>query len=203
MARSGDRSHTLYILLFYLSPLKYCISHLTYFLFPLFASAHRFPVPSLSSIEKRLKRCAACRQPLYTCHRRRKGLILQCAFARRGFSNFAPCWGVYHASCIKVGPPFRSRRNNKDGLCLPPVKHWGNFVCEACTVRSVTDRELAPADKYLMCLERIRLLDIAWSWARGTHWTYQTQFNFIRKFESSFSVPVLSAAPLSLPPSSR
>ena len=53
-----------------------------------------------------------------------------------------------------------------------------------------------------MCLERIRLLDIAWSWARGTHRTYQTQFNFIRKFESSFSVPVLSAAPLSLPPSS-
>ena len=53
-----------------------------------------------------------------------------------------------------------------------------------------------------MCLERIRLLDIAWSWARGTHRTYQTQFNFIRRFEHNFLVPVLAPSVPLAPPSS-
>ena len=53
-----------------------------------------------------------------------------------------------------------------------------------------------------MCLERVRLLDIAWSWARGTHRTYQSQFNFIRRFETSFSVPVVTPCVPSVPPSS-
>ena len=53
-----------------------------------------------------------------------------------------------------------------------------------------------------MILERVRLLDIAWSWARGTHRTYQTQFNFIRKFEAAFTVSVLASSFPSAPPSS-
>ena len=129
-------------------------------------------------------------------------MILQCAYARTGFQHFALCRGAYHASCIKVGPPFRSRRSNNDGLAFPPVHHWGCFICEACTVRAVTGRELLPSDCYLMCLERVRLLDIAWSWARGTHRTYQTQFNFIQKFEADFTVSVLASSFPLAPPSS-
>ena len=156
-----------YILLFFPFLLKYFILLLTFLSFHLFALDPLFPVPSFSNIDKKLKRCAGCLRRLSTHPRgrRRKELILQCAYAKTGFQRFAPCRGVYHASCIKVGPPFRSRRSNNDGLAFPPVHHWGCFICKACTVRAVTGRELHPSDRYLMCLERVRLLDIAWSWA--------------------------------------
>jgi hypothetical protein len=38
---------------------------------------------------------------------------------------------------------------------------WPNFMCEACTVRAMLDRELTgPNDWKLLCFERMRVLDI-------------------------------------------
>ena len=51
-----------------------------------------------------------------------------------------------------------------------------------------------------MVLERARLLDIAWSWALGTHRTYQTQFNYIQQFEQQFGLAVLIPPAPSRPP---
>ena len=47
------------------------------------------------------------------------------------------------------------------------------------------------------------MIDIAWTWARGTHRTYQSQFNKIRKFEDEFDVSVLVPQKPDRPPSSR
>ena len=81
-----------------------------------------------------------------------------------------PCWGAYHSSCIAVGAPFTTRRNDNAGLVFPNVEFWPNFVCEVCTVRSVLGRELtSPGDRQLLVLERIRMIDIACSWSSNTH----------------------------------
>lgn len=155
----------------------------------------------LTNIERKLTRCAGCRQCLLTT--KGKGEVLFCCFRTSGFDGFIPCGTAYHTSCISVGAPFRSRRNNEDGLCYPPIRTWPSFICEACTVRSVTGREVTSSDIHLLVLERIRMIDIAWTWARGTHRAYQTQFNKIRKFENEFDVPVLVPHRPKRPPSSR
>ena len=59
-----------------------------------------------------------------------------------------------------------------------------------------------PSDRDLLLLERIRMIDVACHWARGTHTTYQTQFNKIRHFEAEFKVTVLSTRKPRRPPSS-
>jgi hypothetical protein len=77
---------------------------------------------------------------------------------------------------------------------FPDILVWPSFVCEACTVRSVLDRELVGADDWrLMCFERMRLLDMAHCWAEGTHKVYQSKIRFLRRFEATFGVKVLSA----------
>ena len=47
------------------------------------------------------------------------------------------------------------------------------------------------------------MIDIAWTWARGTHRTYQSQFNKICKFEGEFGVFILVPHRPDRPPSSR
>ena len=90
--------------------------------------------------------------------------IRKCSFADSGFpfsdGRLArPCKSVYHPLCIRAGLPFSSRRKNSGGLTFPDVVVWPTFVCEACTVRAVLDRELTGADDWkLMCFERMRLL---------------------------------------------
>jgi hypothetical protein len=69
--------------------------------------------------------------------------------------------------------PFTSRRRDSEDLVFPKISMWPTFVCEACTVRGVSDRELTgPEDRKLLCFERMRLLDMAHSWAEGTHLLY-------------------------------
>ena len=78
---------------------------------------------------------------------------------------------------------------------------WPNFICEACTVRSVLDRELTgPEDWKLLCLERMRLIDMAHYWATGTHQTYRSKLSVFRSFESHFDFRFLRPTPLLRPP---
>ena len=113
-----------------------------------------------------------------------------------------PCWGAYHSSCITVGAPFTTRRNNNAGLVFPNVEFWPNFVCEVCTVRSVLGRELtSPGDQQLLVLERIRMIDIACSWSSSTHTNYQSQLRHIRRFERKHGLTVLHTPKLLRPSS--
>jgi hypothetical protein len=86
---------------------------------------------------------------------------------------------------------------------FPAVQHWANFVCEACTVRSVVDRELgALGDKELLLLERMRIIDIAHSWSPGTHVQYQSKLGYLRLFERRHpGLHILSALAPPRPPS--
>jgi hypothetical protein len=73
-----------------------------------------------------------------------------------------------------------------------------------CTVRAVLDRELTGAEDWKrLCFERMRLLDMAHSWAEGTHSLCQSKIRFLHRFEHAFGVPVLSRAPLAEPPVSE
>ena len=117
-------------------------------------------------------------------------------------TTFAPCHAGYHPRCIKAGTPFTSRRRHGAGLVFPNVAIWPNFVCEVCTVRAVLRRPLGHAgDLWLLQLERMRLLDMAHSWAEGTLAGYQSQFRKMVSFESAHpGLTVLPRRHLEHPP---
>ena len=133
--------------------------------------------------------------------------MVTCSFALEGFkfddgTICTPCGVCYHPQCFRAGPPFYSRRKNEAGLSLPrTIRQWANFICEKCTVRSVLDRELDYAkDWRLLCLERMRILDMAHSWSEGTHGVYQQKLTALRRFEKGFGVPILTRNQLIRPP---
>jgi hypothetical protein len=130
--------------------------------------------------------------------------VLACTFCLQGFNQVSPCGTLYHPKCIQAGPPFTSRRNKSAGLCFPLVTEWPNFICELCTVRAVLGRELGhPGDRWLLQLERVRLLDTAHNWAPGTLSGYQTNLRTIRKFEGNHpGLHILTAHRLLEPPHS-
>jgi hypothetical protein len=112
-----------------------------------------------------------------------------------------PCRSAYHTGCFTAGPPFSTRRQGGAGLRLPSISDWPNFICEACTVRRVTGRELQrPMDDLLLMLERMRLLDMISYWGKHTHATYQGKLKIIRRFESKFQLQILRPSPLLRPP---
>lgn len=131
------------------------------------------------------KQCAGCHQSLLG-----SADILVCSFCYTGFpfwdtpGQARPCGTAYHPGCIVAGDPFTSRRSNRSGLRFPQVAIWPSFVCEACTVRSVLDRELGhPGDRRLLMLERMRMIDLAHAWAAGTHQQYQRKLRFLQTFQ--------------------
>lgn len=76
------------------------------------------------------------------------------------------------------------------------------FICEACTVRSVTGRELTePGDTQLLALERMRILDLAHSWAPGSYDTYRPYVRTIHRFQQEWQVDILQPPDLTTPPS--
>ena len=134
---------------------------------------------------------------------------MTCRFATSGFkignSKYRPCKSRYHISCFKAGIPFQSRLPKGGGLCLPTtIKEWPHFICEACTVRAVQERELSwgAADTALVLLERMRIIDMAHNWALGTHKSYQSKNRILRDFEVSFRLPLLRPTLLKHPPNS-
>jgi hypothetical protein len=160
------------------------------------------PLPPMrTGTNDRRHRCVGCKQGLSN-----DPGVLCCYFSDHGFSlldgtPMRPCRSAYHPTCIAMGAPFVSRRKHNAGLCFPDVKHWGAFVCEACTVRSVVGRELTDeTDWQLLALERMWLIDMAHYWALKTHKTYQSKLGIIRSFESRYGVQVLKPTPLVRPP---
>ena len=130
-----------------------------------------------------------------------------CRFARSGFPfpdgrRARPCGSSYHPKCFRVGEPFQTRLRDEKGLMLPALSDFPGFICEACTVRAVLQRNLRShgADWSLLALERMRLLDVLNSWSEGTHQQYQGKLRVIRQFEAQFDVPILRLAPLAAPP---
>lgn len=115
---------------------------------------------------------------------------LTCHFAQKGFpyasgDRCRPCGVVYHRACIRVGWPFTCRRRDHRGLRFPKANYWPLFICECCTVRSVVGRELVPGagDGSLLRLERMRMLDLANSWATNTYSSYNGKLRFLSSFE--------------------
>jgi hypothetical protein len=106
---------------------------------------------------------------------------------------------------MKVGPPFRTRLRNGAGLSFPPIPILPNFICEACTVRSVLDRELhySGNDLALLGLERMRLIDMSHNWSAGAHKVYQGGLRVIQDFEASFGLQILRPTMLDRPPDSE
>ena len=106
---------------------------------------------------------------------------------------------------MRVGNPFTSRRRKGEGLTFPSVSHWPAFICESCTVRSVLDRELgAVGDKWLLRLERMRMLDVAHAWASGTYKAYKGKLDYLARFQRSHSgIRILGTEVSSRPPRTR
>jgi hypothetical protein len=120
-----------------------------------------------------------------------------CAFSDCGFlfsddSWAYPCCLAYHTVCFWAGPPFYTWRKDGSGLIFLRIKTWPTFICEACTVRSMLDRELTGFTHWkLMCFERMLVLDIAHCWSAGTHSKYQIKLSALAHFESEYDLPVL------------
>jgi hypothetical protein len=135
--------------------------------------------------------------------------VILCSFADSGFvfsdcRRARPCKSSYHSTCIRAGVPFTSRRRNSGSLVLPDISVWPTFVCKACTVRAVLNRELTgPEDWKLLCFERKHLLDMAHSWAEGTHKLYQGKIHFLQWFGQRFGLQVLMKHPITKPPISN
>ena len=69
-------------------------------------------------------------------------------------------------------------------------------------MRSVLGRELSGVEDWkLLCFERMRILDLAHSWALSTHEGYQSRLRYLHRFERFFGVSILQASSLQKPPS--
>ena len=113
-----------------------------------------------------------------------------------------PCHTVYHVRCFQAGPPFTTRLRDNKGLVLPTLSIWPRFVCELCTVRATIGRELGcKGDRWLLQLERMRVLDMMHHWASSTMGQYQSKLRAVRRFEQAHpGLNVLVSPPLSSPP---
>ena len=121
---------------------------------------------------KRLSVCSGCLLPID-----QKSRYHTCIFQHRGFTIkntvYPPCNVQYHASCVSIGLPFRTRHFGKGtrGIQFPPCATNLPFICELCTVRTHLGREIDPyvaSDTLLLSLERMRMIDAAHAWAPRT-----------------------------------
>jgi hypothetical protein len=101
--------------------------------------------PATDGIGNKLHTWAGCHRGFCPQDKR-----LECTFATIGFDGLRPCRSAYHMECFQVGPPFTSRRKGGEGLCFPPVSDWSHFICEACAVRAVQNRELAGPNSFVI-----------------------------------------------------
>ena len=85
------------------------------------------------------------------------------------------------------------------------MEYVPNYMCEACTGRAVLGRELGEneEDVSILLLVRMRMIDIANRWAKGTLTRYTYAIRRIRKFEKQFNASILRTTdirpPLFLP----
>ena len=150
----------------------------------------------------RLTICAGCNGNI-----RAKDATRTCIFSRSGFPHpfrARPCAVSYHETCIRVGHPCRSRLKGGAGLSFPLRFQFPSFICESCTVRAMLGRELngSNEDRLLLCLERIRILDLANAWTTSTLDNYRPYLTRMYRFEARFGVQILVPTPLLSPPTS-
>ncbi|MGH7974465.1 MAG: hypothetical protein ACREBR_02970 [bacterium] len=131
----------------------------------------------------------------------------RCLFYDKGFIwkdfQYQGCRTAYHADCIAVGPPFRTRLNiGTRGTQYPPVMAMCSFVCEACTVRVHLGRELtsSPSDNALLMLERMRMIDAAHSRAPSTLIKTRQGISRLKRFEKLFGFQFLPTLSIKTPP---
>lgn len=75
------------------------------------------------------------------------------------------------------------------------------FICESCTVRCVLQRELYDlGDLHLLGLERMRILDVAHSWAPGSFTAYQPYLRVVERFQARWNLTILERPQLARPP---
>ena len=76
-----------------------------------------------------------------------------------------------------------------------------NFVCEACQVRAILQRELrsTATDIHLLRLERMRVLDTMNRLAAGSQRTYKYSLRRIQRFEQRYDVRILRPTTLLAP----
>jgi hypothetical protein len=114
------------------------------------------------------------------------------------------CGSVYHTACFFAGDPFLTRLKDNKGLCYPrraDPSMFPNFICEACQVRAILQRELrftAP-DVHLLRLERMRILDTMNRLAEGSHRAYKYSIRRLQRFELQYEVRILRPTPLLAP----
>lgn len=135
--------------------------------------------------------------------------MIKCHFFDKGFpfltgERARPCHSWYHPECFRAGYPFTTRRSKDAGLTLPPKGVWDPFICEACTVRAMCDRELhGRQDWRLLCLERMRIIDMANYWSQGSIKTYASKINIINRFEKIFGIHIIPSVQLQRPPTGQ
>ena len=112
-----------------------------------------------------------------------------------------PCGTSYHVRCFRAGTPFTSRHRPGQSLSLPALEVWPNFACELCTVRAVLQRELGhPGDRWLLQLERVRIIDTFHHWSDGSLKAYQGSLRKVLRFERSHPGLHLLTRPTAEPP---
>jgi hypothetical protein len=71
-------------------------------------------------------------------------------------------------------------------------------------VRSILNRELGgPNDGTLLQLERMRILDVAHAWTKGTYTTYSSKLAYLKRFESLHGLVLLEGPLVDRPPRTR
>jgi hypothetical protein len=158
-----------------------------------------------NGIGNRPQCCAGCCQTLEQRQPR-----ISCTFGLTGFPfdgdggmRARPCGTRCHYGCVQLGPPFTTRLKIRAGLYFSgKIRTLTSFICEACTVRAVLQRELRlnGSDLALVALERARLVDMLNSWSDNTHSQYQGHLRYVAKFEHDFGVTILETTPLVCPP---
>ena len=109
---------------------------------------------------------------------------------------------------MSVGAPFTTRllRGNEGGLQYPTdLTGAYTFICELCTVRSVLGRELrgCTADRVLLILERMRMIDTASSLAPTSRYHNGLALRRVLDFRDTYGIPSGWHAPLARPPTSE
>jgi hypothetical protein len=131
----------------------------------------------------------------------------KCQFCDTGFTygdfHARQCHTRYHLGCIRIGTPFTTRLAKGEGLYCPhDLASQQQFICEACTVRSVLEAELGFTAEETVCLmlERARLVGTSNKWSKGTLRTYKSKFNVLRDFEKDLHVRVIPFSAPEYPP---
>jgi hypothetical protein len=132
-----------------------------------------------------------------------------CLFREIGYeldgTFFSPCENKYQSECIDVVKHFKTRLvRDTLGLQYPAAMTRFPLICEACTVRAVLGRELTWTfgDMQLLMLERMRLVDMAHTWASSTLQGTARYLGRLSNLGQKYGIELSPKAPITQPPRS-